>query len=305
MYLELRHLRTLAMLRQCKSLTTAAAKLHQTQSALSHQIKGLEHYYDAPIFIRKSKPLRFTVLGEQLLALADQVLPHVERSELMLRKLGGATHGRLHVAMECHSCFEWLMPTMDKYRQDWHDVEMDISVGFAFEPMAALLRGQVDLVVSSDWQDLPNIKFVPLFGYESLLALDKANPLCAKDLISPEDLSTQTLITYPVDTARLDVYKDFMLPAGISPAKRRTAELSAMALQLVASGRGVAALPNWILHSYLRQDYIEARGFQPPLHATLYAVIRESDIEIAYIDAFIKQAKLTAQQVLVGISNAV
>lgn len=301
MYLELRHLRTLVMLRQCKSLTTAADKLHQTQSALSHQLKGLEHYYDAPIFIRKSKPLRFTVLGEQLLALADEILPSVERSELILRQLGASARGRLHIAMECHSCFEWLMPTMDRYRQHWRDVELDISVGFAFEPMSALQRAEVDLVVSSDVQNLPDLKFVPLFGYETLLALDKNNPLCAKERIVAPDLANQTLITYPVDTARLDVYKDFMTPAGVSPAKRRSADLSAMALQLVASGRGVAALPNWVLASYLAKDYIEARAFSPPLTATLYAVIRQSDRELAYISAFIEQAKETAAAVLTGI----
>lgn len=302
MFLELRHLRTLAMIRECGNLAQAAQRLHQTQSALSHQIKALENYYDAQLFIRKSKPLRFTPLGQRLLQLADEVLPKVDNAEREMKHLSGGSQGRLHVAMECHSCFEWLMPTMDKFRDDWAEVEMDISVGFSFEPMAALNRGQVDLVVTSDPQDLQGVHFEPLFQYQALLAIDKNNPLSQLKTIAPEDLNDQTLITYPVETSRLDIYKHFLNPAGITPAGRRTAELTAMALQLVASGRGVAALPSWVLTEYLDKEYVVAKPFsQGGQWGTLYAAVRKTDTELAYMQAFLDQAKRTAFKVLKDI----
>jgi len=304
MFLELRHLRTLSMIRECGNLAQAAQRLHQTQSALSHQIKAIENYYDAQLFIRKSKPLRFTPLGQRLLRLADDVLPDVESAERDMKHLSGGSQGRLHVAMECHSCFEWLMPTMDVFRNDWTDVEMDISVGFSFEPMAALNRGQVDLVVTSDPQDLQGVHFEPLFKYQALLAIDKNNALANNKVISPDDLGDQTLITYPVETARLDIYKDFLNPANASPAGRRTAELTAMALQLVASGRGVAALPSWVLTEYLDKEYVVARPFdQGGQWGTLYAAVRKTDLELAFMQAFLNQAKETAFRVLHDIQS--
>lgn len=304
MFLELRHLRTLAMIRECGNLALAAQRLHQTQSALSHQIKAIEHYYEAQLFIRKSKPLRFTPLGQRLLQLADEILPAIEATERDLKHLSGGSQGRLHVAMECHSCFEWLMPTMDVYRNDWPDVEMDISVGFAFEPLPALNRGQVDLVVTSDPQDLQGVHFEPLFCYQAMLAIDKTNPLAKHKLIEPRDLKDQTLITYPVETARLDLYRDFLTPAGVTPAGRRTAELTAMILQLVASGRGVAALPNWVLTEYLDKEYVVARPLgEEGLWGTVYAAIRKSDLELAYMQAFLKQAKSVAFRVLKDIES--
>lgn len=299
MFLEFRHLRTLSMIRECGNLALAAQRLHQTQSALSHQIKAIENYYDAQLFIRKSKPLRFTPLGQRLLRLADDVLPSVESAERDMKHLSGGSQGRLHVAMECHSCFEWLMPTMDVFRNDWTDVEMDISVGFSFEPMAALNRGQVDLVVTSDPQDLQGVHFEPLFKYQALLAIDKNNALVDKKIISPSDLGDQTLITYPVETARLDIYKHFLNPAGVSPAGRRTAELTAMALQLVASGRGVASLPSWVLTEYLDKEYVVARPFdQGGQWGTLYAAVRKTDLDLAFMQAFLDRAKETAFRVL-------
>ena len=58
--LELRHLKTLHALREADSLVEAAERLHLTQSALSHQFKELEERLGMQLFVRKTKPVRFT-----------------------------------------------------------------------------------------------------------------------------------------------------------------------------------------------------------------------------------------------------
>lgn len=57
--------------------------------------------------------------------------------------------------------------------------------------------------------------------------------------MQPQDLADQTLITYPVERSRLDVFKQFLNPAGVEPLAVRTSELTLMMVQLVANGRGV------------------------------------------------------------------
>src|SRR5690606_34716069 len=54
------------------------------------------------------------------------------------------------MAIECHSCFQWLMPTLERYRREWPQVELDFSLGFSFHPLPALYRGDIDLVVTAD-----------------------------------------------------------------------------------------------------------------------------------------------------------
>jgi hypothetical protein len=61
--IEIKHLKTLQALRNCGSLAAAAA-LHQTQSALSHQFSDLEQRLGFRLFVRKSQPLRFTPQGK-------------------------------------------------------------------------------------------------------------------------------------------------------------------------------------------------------------------------------------------------
>lgn len=303
MFLELRHLRTLAALRDAGNLASAAQQLCQTQSALSHQIKTIENYYAAPLFIRKSRPLRFTPLGERLLMLADEVLPAVQSAEQSLHQISGSSQGRLHIAIECHSCFDWLIPTMDAYRRQWSAVEMDISTGFTFEPIPALARGRVDLVITSDPVDSPGVVYEPLFGYQVMLAVAGDHRLADRKHIVPRDLRDQTLITYPVERRRLDIFNRFLEPADVQPAGQRTAELTVMIVQLVASGRGVAALPNWVLAGYVNNDYVAARPLGAGgLWATLYAAVRKDDRELAFVDAFLQRARETAFRQLTGIS---
>lgn len=302
MFIELRHLRTLAMLRDCGSLAQAAERIHLTQSALSHQIKAIEAYYGLPLFVRKTRPIRFSPAGQRLLELADRTLPAVATVERDLARLADGRAGRLHIAIECHSCFEWLMPTLDAFRDNWPEVELDILTSISFAPLPALARGEADLVVTSDPIDDPAIRYQPLFGYQGMLALAKGHPLIAKSWIAPEDLAGETLISYPVERERLDVFKHFLDPAGVEPAAIRTTELTAMILQLVASRRGVAALPSWVLTEYLARDYIADRPLgNEPFWCTVYAAVRADDAELAYLRDFMETARGTAFRTLTGI----
>ena len=301
--LELRHLRTLSTLRDAESLVEAAERLHLTQSALSHQLKDLEEKLGMTLFVRKTKPVRFTSAGLRLLRLADSLLPQVRQAERDIQRLAGGQAGRLHMAIECHSCFQWLMPTIDQFRNAWPEVEVDFASGFFFAPLPALARGDLDLVVTSDPLEIEGITYVPLFTYEALLAVSNQHPLSPAHHVRPPDLEGEVLITYPVERDRLDIFKQFLDPAGIEPASVRTAEMTVMMMQLVASGRGVCCLPNWAMAEYLHKGYVTARRLGPEgLFGTLYAAVRDDMMEMPYLQDFLLTAKDTSFATLEGVS---
>ncbi|WP_271271228.1 LysR family transcriptional regulator [Aliamphritea hakodatensis] len=303
--IELRHLKTLSALRDTGSLVDAADRIHLTQSALSHQIKDLEDRLDCSLFIRKTKPICFTSAGQRILALADEVLPMVRNAERDIARLAGGEAGRLNICIECHSCFDWLMPTIDHFRQNWPEVEMDLSTGFSFLPLPALARGDLDLVITADPEERNGITYIPLFTYESVLAISKQHRLVAKRHIQPQDLASEVLITYPVESHRLDVFKHFLEPADIEPASIRTSELTVMIMQLVASGRGVSALPNWAIHQYIEQNYISARPLgEKGVWCTLYAAIRDDQKDADFMLDFLSTAKEITFKNLSGIKSA-
>ncbi len=303
--IELRHLRTLAALRDTGSLVEAAERVFLTQSALSHQIKDLEERIGCALFIRKTKPVRFTSAGSRLVALADQVLPLMHRAELDVARLAGGESGRILMAIECHSCFEWLLPAIDRYRERWPDVELDIASGFPFAPLPALARGDLDLVITADPVDSLDLSYLPLFSYEAQLAVSKDHALAGREWVEPMDLQDQTLISYPVDRSRLDVFKSFLDVAGVEPARVRTAELTPMMIQLVASGRGVTCLPNWALHEYREKRYIHTASLgEEGIWPTLYAAVRADQADATFMQGFVDTARETSFANLHGIVTA-
>ncbi|MCT7357421.1 LysR family transcriptional regulator [Thalassolituus pacificus] len=300
--LDIKHLRTLAALRDGGTLVEAARRMHLTQSALSHQLKDLEERLGVSLFLRKTKPLRFTRAGLELLQLADDVLPLLRQSERNLQKMAGGHSGRLHMVIECHSCFDWLMPAINSFRDHWPEVEIDLSTSFHFEPIPALIRGDIDLVVTSDPGPHNEIYYQPLFRYQSVLAVANQHPLAQQDCIQPTDLSSETLIHYPVGRNRLDIFEHFLSPGGIEPLATRQTELTLMMVQLVASGRGVACLPNWALQPYIDAKLVSARPLgKEGVWPTLYAAVRKDQQDSAYLQDFFQQALETCFRHLPGI----
>lgn len=269
--LELRHLKTLIALREAGNLLRAATLLNVTQSALSHQIKQLEEHHGALLFERKSVPVRFTPAGERLLVLADAVLPQVEDAERDMVRLAQGTAGQLRIAVECHTCFDWLMPAMDLFRSRWPEVELDIVSGFQADPVGLLHEHRADIAIVSDIDPDEPVDYHPLFRFEIVALLAHDHPLLKRDYLSAKDFASDTLITYPVPDDMLDVVRQVLKPANVQAA-RRTTELTVAMLQLVASRRGIATLPLWAAQNYLNRNYVVARRItRKGLTGRLYA----------------------------------
>ncbi|MBD1390403.1 LysR family transcriptional regulator [Neiella sp. HB171785] len=298
--IDLKHLKTIQALKQTDSVAAAANLLHTTQSALSHQLKELEHKLDQAVFVRKTKPLQLTQAGEALLRLAEQVLPLVQRTETQLRQWSMGHGGRLHMAIECHSCFQWLFPALDQYRQLWPEVEVDFASGFHFDALQALADGELDLVITADPIEHEALHYLPLFRYQNMLITAESDDLASLPAIRAEHLTNSTLITYPVESNRLAIYRDLLLPAGLAPAQVRQTELTLMMVQLVLSGRGVAALPEWVIDEYRDKAPIRAIAFEPPLWSTLYAAVRVNT-EADYMRSFIELARQSCFSTLANI----
>lgn len=286
--LEFRHLRTLLALKESGSLSRAAQLLSLTQSALSHQMKMLEDYYGAPLFERKSSPVRFSAAGQRLLQLARQCRPLLEDAERDVQRIVSGAAGRLRIAVECHTCFDWLMPAMDAFRQRWPEVELDIVSGFQADPVGLIQQDRADLaIVAEPDRTEAQMQFFPLFRYEIVALLPRGHALLQRPWLEAGDFAGQTLITYPVADDMLDLVRRVLRPAGINPP-RRSSELTVAILQLVASGRGISALPLWAVKNYLDRQYVAARPIgEHGLQGELYAAVPDALRERAWLRDFV------------------
>lgn len=289
MYLEFRHLRTIRAIHQAGGLARAADMLNMTQSALSHQVKGLEDQAGMELFVRRSKPMKLSAAGLRMLRLAERIIPELDALEEEFRALRSGKTGRLHIAIECHACFDWLFPVLEQFRHAWPEVDVDIRAGLAFDAFPALLREEVDLVISSDPVNLSGVVFNPLFDYHPTFVASRQNPLAQKDWIGAEDFKDQTLITYPVSRDKLDVFTELLTPAKVEPRGQRPVELTAVILMLVGSNRGVSVLPDWVLREVKSNaDYVTRPLGPQTIIKRLYAATREEDATKPFMAHFLR-----------------
>ena len=293
--LEIRHLKTLQALHEAGNLLRAASLLNLTQSALSHQIKLLEEHYGSALFERKTTPIRFTAAGERLLQLANNVLPQVAAAERDLARLAQGVAGQLRIAVECHTCFDWLMPAMDVFRTRWPEVELDIVSGFQADPVGLLYERRADIAIVSETDISEKVHYHPLFRFEIIALIAKDHALAERDYLVAQDFANDTLITYPVPDDMLDVVKQVLAPAGVITAGRRTTELTVAMMQLVASKRGIATLPVWAAQNYVNRDYVLAKRVTASgLIGSLYAASLPETSDKSYLKDFVATIRETS-----------
>lgn len=294
--LERIHLAIVAEVERQGSLTAAAGVLCLTQSALSHSMKKLEQQLGTPIWLREGRSLRLTQAGQYLLAVAQRVLPQLELTQERLRQFAQGERGTLRIGMECHPCYQWLLKVVSPYLATWPDVDVDVKQKFQFGGIGALFGYEIDLLVTPDPLYKPGLHFEPVFDYEQVLVVAAAHPLAQQAFVKPAQLTQETLITYPVSVERLDVYTQFLSPAGVAPRRHKTIETTDIMLQMVASGRGVAALPRWLALEYAdRLAVVPVQLGRQGIAKQIYLGLRADELETDYLRSFITFARQSGQ----------
>ena len=290
--LERSHLMVVREVERQGSLTAAADTLNLTQSALSHAVKKLEQQLGTPVWTREGRSMRLTQAGQYLLGLANRMLPQFELAEERMKQYAQGERGTLRIGMECHPCYQWLLKVVSPYLAIWPDVDVDVKQRFQFGGIGALIGYEIDVLVTPDPLKKSELHFQPVFDYEQVLVVADEHTLANEPYVTPEQLAKEVLITYPVETDRLDIYTQFLTPANVVPRRHKVIETTDIMLQMVASGRGVAALPRWLAEEY--------SGWMPltPLQLgkkgiakQIFLGTRKADDEIEYLAAFVKAAR--------------
>ena len=274
------------------SLTAAAGVLCLTQSALSHTVRKLEEQLGTQIWLREGRSLRPTQAGRYLLAVANRVLPQLVLAEERIRQFAVGERGTLRIGMECHPCYQWLLKVVSPYLARWPDVDVDVKQKFQFGGIGALFGHEIDLLVTPDPLYKPGLRYEPVFDYEQVLVVSRGHALAGAAYVKPKQLTDEVLITYPVDIERLDIYNQFLMPTGVTPRRHKTIETTDIMLQMVASGRGVAALPRWLAQEYAgKMDVVPVRLGRHGIAKQIFLGARETDFAIDYLKNFVELAR--------------
>src|SRR3982074_2103694 len=152
--LEVRHLKLLVTVAEEGSVTEAGRRLHLTQSALSHPVRDAEQKLGTALFLRLGRRMVLTPAGERLIACARRVLAELGDAEAQIEGLHGGARGEIRLSTECYTCYHWLPPVLPELQRDYPHVSVRIVIEATRQPVAALLRGELErAVVSSPVRD--------------------------------------------------------------------------------------------------------------------------------------------------------
>ena len=290
--IERQHLVILRETDRLGSVTAAAEVLHLTQSALSHAIRRLEAQAGVALWEKEGRGLRPTQAGRHLIALAQRVLPQLEQAEATLADFARGQKGMLRIGMECHPCYRWLLRVVEPYLAAWPQVDVDVRQAFQFGGVGALIGHEIDLLITPDPVERPGLVYQPVFDYELRLAVAASHPLAERQVAAPSDLTGEVLITYPVSPERLDVYSQFLVPNGCLPRAVKVIETTDIMMQMVAAGRGVTTLPDWLIEEYRTTLPICSLRLGPEgLAKSIHIGRRAGDAATDYLEAFIRLAE--------------
>ena len=266
MILETRHLRLVAAIAECGSLTKAGTQLNLTQSALSHQLLDLERRIETPLFHRLGKKMVPTPAGMRLLSTARPMLRSLHRAEEDLRRLASGRAAVLRLSTECYTCYHWLPSVLERFSASFPQVDVQIVAEATRYPLRALVEGKIDLGIVHDGERDERLAYVPLFRDELVVITHPDHRLAQRPFVSAADFADEHLIVYTTPRSESSIFQQVLIPAGVSPRRVSAIALTEAIIEMVKAGVGISVLARWAVAPHVEAGTLRAvrllsRGF--------------------------------------------
>ncbi|WNG57539.1 LysR family transcriptional regulator [Archangium gephyra] len=259
--LEARDLRLIQAIAEQGGVTHASRRLHLSQSAVSHQLAGLEERLGVALFERVRKRMVITPAGQRLVVLAAEVLPRLAREQAMLRAALTSTSPRpLRLAAQCYTCYPWLPRVLAGLSTAHPEVDLRLDVEATRSVEEALLAERLDVALCCYPVSVPGLVSTPLFRDELVAVMPAGHPLAARPFVSGADLVEQTVYFYPLPAEDEARFCRELLPRRPGALRLRTLPLTEAMMELVRSGHGVCLAARWSLGPYLEQGGLVTRS---------------------------------------------
>ena len=257
--LEIRHLQLVQAIAEEGSVTRAGLRLHLTQSALSHQLRDAEQRLGVRLFERIGRRLVLAAPGERLLSSARSVLEELGRAEEEIRRGAGRGHAVIRLTTQCNTVYHWLPSRLRRFRRSHPDVDLEVVAGATDDPLLALVAGAIDLAIVHRPTRDPRLRLRPLFRDEMVVVMHPGHRLGRAPFVAAEDLAPEHLILYSIPREANLVFREVLIPAGVSPKRLTHIQLTEAIVEMVKAGLGVSVLARWSVAPQIERGELVAR----------------------------------------------
>jgi len=287
--MEIKHLKLIETVSEEGSLTKAVDKLFLTQSALSHQLKEMESQLGTQVFHRVNKKLVLTGAGKIVLKSAKKILKEIDDTQLEIKKYISGETGKIKLATECYTCYHWVPSLLQQFNLEFPKVDIRIHPEYTNDTIKALLNGKLDLAITCNPVDDPNIQYKELSIDEQVAVVPEGHSWTKKEYVIAKDFENQTLFIYDHPVESTSIYRNLIEPAGIKLKDVVAIQLTEATIEMVKAGLGVKVMATWALKPYLSSNRIATvRVTKNGLHRTWYVAMLKKEDTPSYFNYFVE-----------------
>jgi LysR family transcriptional regulator for metE and metH len=288
MDVDIRDLQMVAAIAASGSVTRAAAALHRTQSAVSHQLRGIEARLGTPLFLRVGKRMVVTASGERLLATAQRVLEDIRTAEEDVRRFAGRQAGVLRVCAQCNTGYHWLPPLVEAFRRQHPAIDVSVALECTTRPVESLLEGKLDLAIVTQTVRSDQVRVRPLFEDEHAAIVAPDHPFARLRFVRPEDFASERLLLYSSSPDDSFTIQTILRPAGVVPRRISFVMLTEAILEMVKARLGISVMQTWAIEPALRAGAVRAVPITAGgIRRQWSAATLKAASPAAHVDAFI------------------
>ncbi|HWJ91485.1 MAG TPA: LysR family transcriptional regulator [Flavisolibacter sp.] len=284
--MELRHLKMIREVARQGNLTKAAACLYLSQSALSHQLKEIEDFFNTQIFIRQKKQMLLTQTGKIILEASERIVSELEQTTKQVQFLTEKNAGEIRISTECYTSYHWLSGFLTEFKHIYPKVDIQINPEATYNSVNSLLENKIDIGIVEDNFN-PRLAYTSLFRDEFMAIVPNDHPWAKLKWVSEEKFIDENYIMYNIPNEVSTVFAKLFPAKG--PKKVYKISLTEAIIQMVKAGMGVAVLPHWVVSPHIRSGELSAISItRSGIKRTWYAAVLKNRVLPPYMNAFIR-----------------
>lgn len=245
--MDIHHLKIFYEASNEKSFTKAAKKLYISQSAVSIQIKKLEHTLGLQLIERNSKNFKLTFAGKELFRMSRDIFEKISRMENEMRKILQYKKGKISIGAT-HNIGEPVLPgIMIEFRKNNPEIEFDLYIKNKESLVKHLKEGTVDIALMEEYfiED-KEIKVIETEEYP-FVVVSGTEVRDYRELIDIPLLKRDTMLT----NKYLDLFEKII---GFNLDKRISINGSIETMKnLIKNGLGFAVLPYYSVYEEIKK----------------------------------------------------
>ena len=243
---------------------------------MSHQLAELEARLGVPLFARVRRRLEITPAGAKLLDVARTLLDELSRAERDLHRASERPREPLRIVVESFTSYPFLPKLVATLAREHPQVEVRIVPAATREPLAALLRGEVDLaLVSSPVRDA-GLVAVRLSDDAWTVVVAPGHPLAKRSYVSAAQLGAETLLSADAPRSDVERLRERIAAERAKMPRVVKVPLTDVLISLVAAGQGVGLVPRWVVAPHVARGEVVAKRFtRTRIPETWFAVYRK------------------------------